>query len=154
MQMLFMERNITLFYTEWNEFDQRVFGHIIINPRRACAARVTVVVLCVSLFVCLSTTILVLQATRRLMSDTNSFSATRAWKLMCMAILLKRLRSRDMANMHNQHWLTSTRFSPFSVPWTKGLCIQSSAALNPLTITHAASPAVRGRPLTALRGPA
>ena len=41
-----------------------------------CAARVTVVVLCV----CVSTTILGLQATRRLMSDTNSFSATRARK--------------------------------------------------------------------------
>ena len=54
----------------------------IINPRRACAARVTVVVLCVCLFVCLSETILALQATRRLMSDTNSFSATRARKLM------------------------------------------------------------------------
>ena len=39
----------------------------IINPRRACAARVTVVEL---------------QATRRLMSDTNSFSATRARKIM------------------------------------------------------------------------
>ena len=48
----------------------------VINPRRACAARVTVVVLCV----CVSTTILGLQATRRLMSDTNSFSATRARK--------------------------------------------------------------------------
>ena len=48
----------------------------IINPRRACAARVTVVVLCVC--VCLSATILALHATRRLMSDTNSFSATRA----------------------------------------------------------------------------
>ena len=47
---------------------------IVINPRRACAARVTVVGLCV----CVSTTILALQATRRLMSDTNSFSATRA----------------------------------------------------------------------------
>ena len=46
----------------------------IINPRRTCAARVTVVGLCV----CLSTNILALQATRRLMSDTNSFSATRA----------------------------------------------------------------------------
>ena len=33
-----------------------------------------------------------------------------------VAILLKRLRSRDMANTHNQHWLTSTRFSPFSAP--------------------------------------
>ena len=55
---------------------------MFINPRRACAARVTVVGLCVCLFVCLfvclSTTILALQATRRLMSDTNSFSATRA----------------------------------------------------------------------------
>ena len=49
----------------------------IINPRRACAARVTVVVLCV----CLSTTILGLQATRRLMSDTNIFSATRVRKI-------------------------------------------------------------------------
>ena len=46
----------------------------IINPRHACAARVTVVVLCV----CLFTTILALQATKRLLSDTNSFSATRA----------------------------------------------------------------------------
>ena len=50
----------------------------LVNPRRACAARVTVVVLCV----CVSTTILGLQATRRLMSDTNSFSATRARKIM------------------------------------------------------------------------
>ena len=60
----------------------------LINPRRACAARVTVVVLRVSvclsvcLFVCLSPTILALQATRRLMSDTNSFSATKARKTM------------------------------------------------------------------------
>ena len=56
----------------------RVHVGAIINPRRACAARVTVVGLCVCLFVCLSTTILALQATRRLMSDTNSFSAIRA----------------------------------------------------------------------------
>ena len=54
------------------------FAIIIINPRRACAARVTVVVLCVCLSVRLSTTILGLQATRWLMSDTNIFSATRA----------------------------------------------------------------------------
>ena len=50
----------------------------LINPRRACAAKVTVVSLCVCLFVCLSRIILPLQATRRLMSDINSFSATRA----------------------------------------------------------------------------
>ena len=49
-------------------------GYTVVNPRRACAARVTVV----GLSVCLSTTILALQATRRFMSDTNSFSATRA----------------------------------------------------------------------------
>ena len=42
-----------------------------------------------------------------------------------VAILLKPLRSGDMAskeakkpNVHNEHWLTSTRFSPFSAPWT------------------------------------
>ena len=40
------------------------------------------VCLSVCLFVCLSMTILALQATRRLMSDTNSFSATRARKVM------------------------------------------------------------------------
>ena len=49
------------------------FG-IVINPRRACAA----MALSECLSVCLPTTILTLQATRRLMSDTNSFSATRA----------------------------------------------------------------------------
>ena len=47
-------------------------SEIIINPRRACAARVTVVVLCVSM------TIFALLATRRLLSDTNNFSGTGA----------------------------------------------------------------------------
>ena len=61
-----------------------------------------------------------------------------------VAILLKRLRSRDMANMHNQHWLTSTRFSPFSAPWTKGLCIQVQRCSKP----------PHDHPATALRGPA
>ena len=73
-----------------------IMVEMLINPRRTCAARVTVVVLCVCLSVCLSATILALQATRRLMSDTNRFSATRAGKFN-VAILLKRLRSRDMA---------------------------------------------------------
>ena len=54
------------------KFYIRKYNYALINPRRACAARVTVVA------VCLSTTILALQATRRLMSDTNSFTATRA----------------------------------------------------------------------------
>ena len=75
-------RFVLLFLENYNMF--MVYNHLktFINPRRACAARVTVVVLCVCpsvcLSVCLSATILGLQATRRLMSDTNSFSATRA----------------------------------------------------------------------------
>ena len=50
---------------------------VIFNPRRACAARVTV---CACVCDCVSATILALQATRRLMSDTNSFSGTWARK--------------------------------------------------------------------------
>ena len=68
----------------------------VFNPRRACAARVTVVVLCVrvslSRSVCLSTTILGLQATRRYQC-LQCYKGTKNK----MAILLKRLRSRDMA---------------------------------------------------------
>ena len=45
----------------------------VINSRRACAARVTV---CLSVCLRLYNIILALQATRRLMSDINSFSAT------------------------------------------------------------------------------
>ena len=107
---------------------------LIFNPLRACAARVTVVGLCV----CLSVYDY---------SHTTGYEAAyeRYQQLQCykgmknnMAILLKRLRSRDMANMHNQHWLTSTRFSPFSAPWTKGLCIQVQRCSKP-THDHAAS---------------
>ena len=54
----------------------------IINPRRACAARVTVVVLSFCLSVCLSVCLLPrflpLRATRRPISDSNGFSATLA----------------------------------------------------------------------------
>ena len=49
----------------------------IINPRRACTARVTLL----GLSVCVSVTILALQATKRHQSNTNSFSATSARKL-------------------------------------------------------------------------
>ena len=71
-----------------------VYKHVtcIINPRRACAARVTVVCLCV----CVSATILALQATRRLMSDNNKLQCYKG-KKSNVAIFLKRLRSRDMA---------------------------------------------------------
>ena len=61
---------------------------LLLNPRHACAARVTVLGLCVSVCVCVCvcvyvwTTILALQATRRLFSDTNGLGATRARKNM------------------------------------------------------------------------
>ena len=53
-------------------FTMRV--HQFINPRRACAARVTVL----GPSVYLSTLILAVQATRRPMSDTSSLRATKA----------------------------------------------------------------------------
>ena len=60
---------------------------LFINPRRmrseGYSSRSVCLSVClfVCLSVCLSATILALQATRRLMSDTNSFSATRARKI-------------------------------------------------------------------------
>ena len=69
----------------------------IINPRRACAARVTVVVLCV----CVCVSVCVYDYSR-----TTGYEAAyeRYQQLQCyegrknnVAILLKRLRSRDMA---------------------------------------------------------
>ena len=50
----------------------------VINPRRACTARVTVVVLSFCLSVCLLPRFLPLRAIRRLITDTNGFSATMA----------------------------------------------------------------------------
>ena len=69
-----------------------------------------------SVCVCLSTTILALQATRRLMSNTNSFSATRARKIMCdfaetTAFERYGVKTSEKANMHNEHWLTSTKLN-------------------------------------------
>ena len=70
---------------------------MIVNPRRACAARVTVVVLCVCPSVCLFV---------HDYSRTTGYEAAyeRYQHLQChkgtknkLAILLKRLRSRDMA---------------------------------------------------------
>ena len=54
------------------------------------------------------------------MSDTNSFSATRARKICSDFAAFERygVKTSKKANMHNEHWLTSTRFSPFSAPWT------------------------------------
>ena len=50
----------------------------IIYPRRACAARVTVVVLSFCLSVCLLPRFLLLRATGRPIGDTNGFSTTLA----------------------------------------------------------------------------
>ena len=57
------------------------------------------------------------------MSDSNSFSATRA-RNKCgdfaetTAFERYDVKTSEKSNMHNEHWLTSTRFSPFSAPWT------------------------------------
>ena len=70
---------------------------MVINPRRACAARVTVVVLHVCLSVCLS----VYDYSR---TTGYEVAHERYQQIQCykgkkknVAILLKRLRSRDMA---------------------------------------------------------
>ena len=60
------------------------------------------------------------------------------------------MKTSEKAIMHNEHWLTSTRFSPFSAPWMikflRGYVFKSSAALNPLTITQLACElSMRGR---------
>ena len=54
------------------------------------------------------------------MSDTNSFSATRARKkcgdfAKTTAFERYGVKTSEKANMHNEHWLTSTAFSPFGV---------------------------------------
>ena len=67
----------------------------VINPRRACASRVTVLGLCVCLSVCLSvcqsTTILALQAAYERYQQLQCYKG----KKINVAILLKRLRSRE-----------------------------------------------------------
>ena len=75
----------------------------IINPRRACTARVTGLGLCV----CLSVSILALQATTQLMSDTNSCMHNKRSKIK-QAILLKRRHSRS-SNWHCQGPRCSTQ---------------------------------------------
>jgi hypothetical protein len=57
-----------------------MFG-VVINPRRTCTVRVTVLGLCVTLSVCLSSAFFILHATRLLISATDGFRTTQAWKL-------------------------------------------------------------------------
>ena len=81
------------------------------------------------------------------MSDTNSFSAARPRKecgdfAETTAFERYGVKTSEKANMHNEHWLISTRLSPFSAPWTnkvtKGICIQVQRCSKP-THDHAAS---------------
>ena len=71
----------------------------VINPRRACAARVTVVGLCVCLFVCLSLSVDDYSRTTGYEAAYERYQQLQCYKGMKknVAILLKRLRSRDMA---------------------------------------------------------
>ena len=87
-------------YVLWN-FPALHGMTIIINPRRACAARVTVVVLCVCVSVCLCVYLCVYDYSR-----TTGYEAAYELyqQLQCykgkknnVAILLKPPRSRDMA---------------------------------------------------------
>ena len=52
------------------------------------------------------------------------------------------VKTSEKANMHNEHWLTSTAFSTFGDPWTnkvtKGICIQVQRCSKP-THDHVAS---------------
>ena len=55
------------------------------------------------------------------MPYTNSFSTTRARNICgdfaeTTAFERYGVKTSEKANMHNEHWLTSTRFSPFSAP--------------------------------------
>ena len=110
---------------------------VVVNPRRACAARVTVVGLCVCLSVCLSTTILALQAMRRLMSDTNSFSATRAWKIMWRFCWNDGVREIWPICIISTG-LPRPGLARSAHRGRRDYVSKSSAALNPLTITQLA----------------
>ena len=53
------------------------------------------------------------------MSDTHRFSATREREDFAETTAFERygVKTSEKANMHNEHWLTSTKFSPFSASW-------------------------------------
>ena len=123
---------------------------LVINPRRACAARVTVVVLCVCLSVCLFVSDY---------SRTTGYEVAyeRYQQIQCyksrinnVAILLKWLRSRDMAwkqakkpicimstGLPRPRLARSAHSGRMKLLW--GYVSKSSAVLNRLTITQLAS---------------
>ena len=93
----------------------RGFAHPrqLINPRRACAAKVTVV------YDYSRTTgyeaaverYQQLQCYKGKKTNVAIFAETTAFEKYGV-------KTSEKANMHNEHCLTSTRFSPFSAPWT------------------------------------
>ena len=92
------------------------FMHALINPRRACAARVTAVVLCVCVFVYLCVCLFVSDYSR----TTGYEVAYEQYQPLQGKTAFERygVKTSEKANMHNEHWFTSTRFSPFSASWT------------------------------------
>ena len=90
-------------------------------PRRACAAMVTVVCLSVCLFVynysrttgyeAAYERYQHLQCYKGTKNKTGNFAETTAFERYGV-------KTSEKANMHNEHWLTSTAFSPFGAPWT------------------------------------
>ena len=75
------------------------FKEVVINPRRACAARVTVVVLCVCVCVCVCVSVYHYSRTTGYEAAYEQYQQLQCYKgkKINVAILLKRLRSRDMA---------------------------------------------------------
>ena len=124
-------------------------SRLLIKPRRACAARVTVLGLCVCLSVCLS--VYDYSRTTGYGAAYERYQQLQWYKGMKnnVAILLKRLCSRDMA------WKQAKKpicVMSTGLPWPglarsahrgrinllRGYVSKSSAALNPLTITQLA----------------
>ena len=104
------------------------------------------------------------------MSDTNSFSATRARKIMWRFAettafeiqfrynAMYSMKTIEKANMHNQHWLPRPGLARSAhherIRLLRGYASKSSAALTSLTITQLACElSMRGRSRMALLGP-
>ena len=91
------------------------------------------------------------------MSDTNSFSATRASGDFAETTAFERHGVKTSEYMHNKHWLRpglARSAHRGRIKFLRGYVSKSRAALNPLTITQLACElSMRGRSRTALLGP-
>ena len=72
--------------------------YIIINPRRACAERVTVVVLCVCMYVCHAHAILAVRAIKSVTKDTVVLNVRFAAIIIIMAFFFKLSYSKVRAS--------------------------------------------------------